>query len=246
MSWSFACDGDLHLDAVSKPTKTRKPNSVAKLRSYKDKLDFVVCVGDMIDHGADGSRTVCTSCSKNVADEFTEFVESYLAPLESASMPCKLCLGNHDYSKSSYPGLMMIKYIRDRHQATFASDPDMCSCYFFDHKGVRFIVMGVFPKNIAWLKFVLDKTVKGVPIVFIYHYNTDPSEPWADWWKDDQRELFFTAIAGLNVIAIINGHWHASMTKTYRGIPIIHASGEDRLCIVKMTDKGTILAIDHI
>ena len=249
--WSFAIDGDLHYDVLADPSKaftTRKPSSVLKLKAAKP--HFVIVPGDMIEHGADGSKPWYKGCSRaKVADELSVFQSDYMGQVEAAGIKCYCCLGNHDYSRN-YPDMNVLSFIRDHYGATYnKGDPDSSGCYSFDYCGVRFAVLGVFPKDIVWTKALLARTSATMPLIFVWHYNTDPSQPWSDWWSQAQRATFFDLIqdrvdAG-KVLCIFNGHMHGSTSSIFRGVNVVVASGNDKLCIVRMSGTN-VQSITHL
>lgn len=234
--WTFAIDGDLHYDAVSEPgvVNCRKPNSVAKLVASKP--EFVICPGDMLCSAADGSAGLFEcwdACKKPRPNEFTPFVDMYLKPLAGHGIKAYLCPGNHDFSRM-YPSYRMLKYIRDTHGATYTSDSETSGCYSFQHRGIGFIVCGVYPKDVSWLKAELKKYHVDMPLWFVWHYNTDVTQPYSDWWTIMERGLFLDAIKGRVVLGIINGHLHVNAHTKWMDIPVILGSGDDKMVLVNM------------
>jgi len=109
-------------------------------------------------------------------------LNDYLIPIEKLGIPVKICVGNHDINRVRNPNLTILKYIRDRYNATYSwLDYNNSSCYKFEHNGVLFMCLGLYPKNLEWLKKNLPKDATK-PIIFFYHYSTDPEFALSDWW----------------------------------------------------------------
>ena len=236
--WYFTCDSDIHvgwenkLDINDKPIM-RKFNSVGIIKKYHDDfhLDFSLCVGDMTHHGSDKkSRDLCDcyTCPSN-GNEMSAFLEKYHHPLENYGIPLKLCIGNHDVNRCWYPDNSMLNFIKLKHNSTYSwFYPKQSSCYFFDHKGFRFICLGLYPHNIKWLLSVLPEDVKK-PLIFYYHYNTQPHEYMSNWWSDKEKNNFFDIIKNYNVKLIINGHNHITKYEKWNDIPNILCGGDPPL-----------------
>lgn len=228
MLWNFACESDLHFDQAG---TCLKPNSVQKIITFNktNKLDFVVCPGDLTDTGADGG-----CCSKSL-NELAEFVDQYVSPLEANGIPVKATVGNHDFNKGRYPCAGIVKYIQRKYDATYSwSNYDMSGCYTYTHNGVQFISLGVYPKNLKWLSEVLPSD-KQAPLIIYYHYNPDKNEPFGDWWTDEEKLAFYTIIKDYNVLLIINGHWHTTRVTMWNNFKIIHCAGNP--VVIKMIDQ---------
>lgn len=229
MQWKFACESDLHFNQAG---SCDKPDSVKKLLELHktSPLDFIVCPGDLTDTGSDGSGCCC----KKSVNELNEFIDNYVSPLESNGIPVKASIGNHDYSRT-YPFNGVEKYIQRKYGATYSwKDHDTSGCYTFNHNGVQFICLGVYPKDLKWLNGVLPADKKA-PIIIYYHYNTLKSEPFGDWWSEDEKLAFYNIIKDYNLICIINGHWHTSCGTTWNNFKIIHCAGQP--VIMEMVDQ---------
>lgn len=227
MKWYFACESDLHFGQSG---TSIKPFSVGKLinENAKQKIDFVICDGDLTDTASDGC-----CCSKSV-NELSNYIDNYVAPLEINGIQVKATIGNHDINRQKHPCANVMKYIRNKYNATYSwTDPDMSGCYSFMHNGVQFISLGVYPKNLNWLKSVLPVDRKN-PIVIFYHYNTYKNEPFGDWWTETEKLAFYDIIKNYNVLTIVNGHWHTSCITDWNGIRIIH--GAHTIALVEMDD----------
>jgi hypothetical protein len=241
--WSFICDSDVHYgdhnDSEGIP-ESRK-NSVAKILQINSqkKIDFVLCVGDILNNAADGHK-LCGCCVPDSnGNQYQAFIDKYLVPIENGGIGIKLCVGNHDIDKWKYPALSILKLIHDKNGGTYSwFQPDLASCYTFIHKGIQFICMGVYPRNLEWLRNNLP-TDKTQPIIFFYHYNTSLTEPFADWWSDEEKDSFHQTISSYNVKLIVNGHCHTSKTSSWRDIPYIICANNPVIVNVSGSGSGS-------
>lgn len=225
--WHFACDSDQHycypIDDPNGQPHSRKNDIVQQIAEInsKYKLDLLICPGDLTDHGADGSK-MCLCCKKDqLGNEYDALITEYITPIKDMGIDVKICPGNHDVWKWTYPKVSILKYIRDTYGGTYSwFNVDNSGCYKFIHKGITFICMGVYPKNLDWLKKNLPAN-KSDPLVIFYHYNTNPAEPWSDWWTDLEKSAFYDTIVSYNIKLLINGHCHTTKTGTWRDIPYV-------------------------
>lgn len=224
--WYFLCDSDLHF-GVTKDEQgnllSRKPNQIAKIQSLHTKygLDLLLCVGDSLNNAADGSKLGgCCQTDPN-GNQYQALITQYINPIEQMGIPVKVCVGNHDIDRWKYINQSILKLIRDRYGGTYSwFDFENSSCYTFIHKNIQFICMGVYPKNLTWLQQHLPVN-KYQPIVIYYHFNTNPVEPFSDWWTAPEKEAFYNLISTYNIQLIVNGHWHTSKKDVWRGMPYI-------------------------
>jgi len=220
--WYFACDSDQHFEYSSGNPISRKGNFMNQIVSLKQQhnIDLLLSVGDATQNGADGSSFCCCK-SNQFGNEYQLFMENYVDPIEKMGISTKICIGNHDINKWKFPNIALLKFIRDKYNATYSwCNTDEAGYYTFIHKGFRFICLGLYPKNIDWLKKNLPND-KVTPIIIFYHYNTDPIDPYADWWSDDEKDKFYNAIAEYNVKLIINGHMHMTKQGLWKNIPYL-------------------------
>lgn len=230
--WYFACDSDQHyVYPVGNPDGqpiSRKGDIVNKITTLNNQygLDLLICPGDTTDQGADGSK-MCSCCSVDIlGNQYNAFISKYVVPISSLGINVKICPGNHDINKWTYPNVSILKYIRDTYNGTYSwCQTENSACYKFIHKGFTFICMGIYPKNLNWLKNNLP-TNKSEPVIIFYHYNTNPTEPFADWWTEKEKQAFYDIISSHNIKLIINGHWHTSRTGIWNNIPYLLCAGE--------------------
>jgi predicted phosphodiesterase len=242
-TWCFVCDSDLHYgtdDDKPRPEKGNRTQLLTELKKTHD-IDLMLCPGDLTNRGADGHPTGCKGDPN--ANQLEALISQCVKPIEALGVSVKLCPGNHDINRSDYWRLSVLKYVCDRHDATYSwFSPETSSCYTFMHKGLQFICMGIYPKNISWLKAHLPKNKKQ-PIVFYYHYNTRKGQPYSDWWSDKEKDTFFDTIYGYNVQAIINGHLHTTQISDIQNIKYILCA--DDMVLFEVT-KGVITKIQII
>lgn len=247
--WHFVCDSDVH--ATADGALRMKPNLVTRLVALDKEraVDFVLCVGDLTDHGLARARCgetgffgclgACIACACVRGDELATFIDYYETPLERAGFPVKLCPGNHD---AHIPGPRCHKgvfdHIAKKHGATTACEWRDACCYSFVHKGVHFLCLGVYPHNLAWLRAALPRDT-AAPLVLFYHYNTVPDEAFSNWWTPAEKNAFYGVIKGHNVALIVNGHLHATGDGMWRGIRVVRGAGDDKFALVGF--RGTTL-----
>lgn len=237
MSWFFVCDSDQHFEFTSGNIVSRKGNAVYRLlllqQSYH--IDFLLSVGDAICHGADGSQ-ISLCGTDQYGNEYQAFLDNYINQIEKMGIDVKLCIGNHDINKWKYPNVSLLKYIRDKHNGTYSwFKTDESGYYRFMHKGYVFMCLGLYPKNVDWLKKNLPID-NATPIIIYFHYNTDPNDPWSDWWTEEEKNKFYNAIAEYNVKLIINGHMHTTKHGIWNGIPYIVCADGPNLIEVNNTN----------
>lgn len=220
--WYFACESDMHFRVDNGVLSWQKGDYMAKYNRLKAlyPMDFLLSVGDVTERGNDGTRWWFFGIyhdSKN--DEFQKYLDNYVAPIERLGIPVKVCPGNHDVHKWDYPGVTILKYIRDRYGGNYSwFKDDESANYAFNHKGFRIISTGIYPKNLNNLKALLpvDKTV---PVILFNHYNVDVVGE--DWWPSSEIEAFYNTIKSYNIKLIVNGHSHETKTGIWRNIPYV-------------------------
>ena len=106
-------------------------------------------------------------------------------------------------------------------------------CYTKRKNNILFISLGVYPKNLKFLKKNLPGDTTA-PVIIFYHYNT-VNEPHSDWWSDEEKENFYQVIKDSNILAIINGHIHLSYKKKWRGFTMLNGGGSR---LVRMNMEG--------
>jgi hypothetical protein len=169
-------------------------------------------------------------------DQLSGLKEKWVKPLENAGLAVLLGLGNHDevHYFPYYPK-PVFRYIADRHNATYdLLNTYNSGCYTYYRNGILFLSLGIYPKNISYLRQNLPLN-RNVPIIIFYHYNSIEDEPYSDWWKTSEKIAFKESIASYNVLAIINGHCHQTYIKEWLGYKMLNGSGGE-LLLLEMND----------
>ncbi len=229
MIWYFICDGDVqykqHDDGRIAPLtadKDDKVNKIIELHKEHPELNLVIHAGDLLDKGND-------------TKSFEKFKSEYVHTIEKDDLKLLMCAGNHDtYVSFPYLCKPVFKYLKKKYDTTFAP---FCwkysGCYKRIHNGINFISMGVYPKNLRWLKNNLPS--KEEPVIIFYHYNT-ADNPFSDWWSASEKEKFYDVIKDHNILMLHNGHWHHSGITEWKEIKEVHGSG-GTVALIKM--EGT-------
>lgn len=233
----FVVEGDIHAKIVNNVPQIvpYKANPDSRLLHIDHKIDFVLCVGDLTNHGSDGTTgNIFEKCvNSNPSDnELKAFRDLYEKPVEK-HFKLYLCIGNHDMP-AGHKGVG--EYVQKKHNTTWPwfKSKWYGGCYKFKHKGVTFLCLGVYPNDLKWLASNLPS--KGEPVIIWYHYNTVIGEPWSDFWSVEDKFKFRDAVDGHNILAICNGHSHDTSIGLFADIPTIRGSG-NRPAVVQITDN---------
>jgi Icc-related predicted phosphoesterase len=247
--WNILLDGDNHYgntiyDDIALPRggKTITLHDILNIKN-KYKFDFIINTGDLCSHGYDNKCIFPLCCIKNGdVDEFSAFIDNYYRPLFNEGIKVYFTAGNHDtYVQWPYYKKPVFKFIKEVHGATYYMFSwKKSGCYSFCYNDVFFINMGVYPKNLSWLKKELEEVNKETPIVFIFHYVIADNVPYNDWWSNDEKEGFYNVIKDYNVILICNGHDHESRKDYWKDIPCIIGSGDRTFNLLKFNKTNFI------
>jgi len=248
-SWYVLVDGDLHYgDTIENNIplpRSGKKNTINNINnvSQKYKLDFIINTGDLCSHGYDNKCIFPFCCIKNGnIDEFDTYIKEYYNPIINSGYKLYLTCGNHDtYVEWPYYRKPVLKFIKEKHNATYnIFNWKTSGCYTFEHNGILFINMGVYPSNLEFLQNILSKIDNKKPIVFIYHFVTPNNVPYGDWWSDDEKNDFFNIINKYNVLLIINGHDHETRIDYWNNIPCIIGSGDNSYMLLEFRKDNFI------
>lgn len=221
----FVVDSDIHFKHEIKNYKADHVQKITDLAD-KEKVDALICVGDLTENGWDGKKSLCWKYGGDY-DQLTPLKEQYVK-LISKKMPVFLCAGNHDYYVPwPYIHHGVLEYIKDKHGA---------QRYSFDLGKLHFICLDRFPddESVSFLKKDIVKH-KDQDMVIFFHYN--PTGPWSDWWSDKDKERFYEIIKDYKIKALLVGHWHISQTTEWKGLKVIMAGGRQ---LAKCTYDGEI------
>jgi hypothetical protein len=230
--WAIVLSSDLHFGSVHSShgidIRDDKRDHVQKIIDMKDEhnVEIVISAGDITDYGTNGICCFCSNNNNNSEDELTPLINNWVKPLENAGLDVLLTAGNHDtYTGHPYFHKPVLRYLKKKYNATYWPWFWMKynGCYAYSKNNVLILSLGIYPKNLKFLKKNLPKDKKD-PVIIFYHYNT-VNEPYADWWKEDEKAAFYEVIKDYNIIAINNGHYHTTYEKEWRGFRIFNSAG---------------------
>lgn len=159
--------------------------------------------------------------------------------------------GNHDIAEQRTVVRKQIVARNRRRTGLHLSENGLHSSW--DWGNVHFINLNLYPgstdKAGQSLDFVKDDLAhnlskNGRPIVILHHYGFDPFSCEERWWTEQERETYYDAIKGFNVVAIFSGHNHAQSHRKWHDIDAYTAGrvSEANLLVVKVTPDKLIVA----
>lgn len=233
--WSIIISSDLHFG--NPEIRARKDYQLNKILELKEQenIQIVISAGDLTDDGTDGSKFWGLRSKQN--DQLSPLKKEWVEPLQNNDIIPLMTIGNHDsYTGHPYFYKPVFKYVKELHDATHYPWVWMnySGYYTFEHNGILFISCGKYPKYLKWIK---NNLTKDKPMILFYHYNT-VEEPFSDWWSDEDKDNFYELIKDYdNILCIINGHFHSSYIKEWRGFKILNGAGTSMLMINMDNDK---------
>lgn len=252
MKWSLLLISDLHYGTQPNGViGMRDPerfnlNHIQKLQK-ENNLQVIVAAGDLTDHGYDGKRCCLLPKKYNDGnvDEFGAFIDDFVLPIDAnGHIELLLGPGNHDsYSKFPYLHKPVFKYIKNRYDSTYNHiNFNKSNCYSRKINGVTFISMGIYPKNLSFLRKALPENYTD-PIVIFFHYNVLLAEKYSDWWSVSEKAEFYATIKKHNIIGVLHGHIHATSSKTWMDIPIFNGSSPTGPLLITFEDQTIVSAV---
>ncbi len=241
--WSIVLSSDLHFGSLKSVSgidiRKDKKDQVKQIIEMKDEhnVQMVISAGDLTEHGVDGKSFFC--CRKNTEDQLNPMIKKWVEPIENAGIDVLLTIGNHDtYTGHPYFYKPVFQYIKKKHNATCYPWIWMkySGCYTYTRNNILFISLGVYPKYLKFLRKHLPKD-RNYPIIIFYHYNTVDKEAYSDWWNDKEKEQFYQVIKDYNILAIINGHIHATYEKKWKNFTMLNAGGSKLIRMNMENDK---------
>jgi predicted phosphodiesterase len=219
MNWTVMIMGDLQFGSKDGCVY---PSRIENLKEYltTPNLRAVISAGDLTDHGYGKSLL----CFKHPDNELLEYKEQFVKPIDEAGIELLMCHGNHDtYVPKPYIYKPVLRWLYQRYpDCTKFMNYRYSVCYKRTINGVDFISMGIYPKNLEWLKNHINATR---PTIIFFHFNIVSSEPYGKWWKEEEKEAFYQVIKHCNVLALVHGHYHKSYTTFWKDIPVYNGSG---------------------
>lgn len=187
----FALFSDLHITTVNPQPTEDLQNAVNDVNSLKS-IDFVLVSGDISNLG----DTVSLKIAKQT--------------LQKLNMPYYIIPGNHDVRWSEPQAINFKRVFKDNK-------------FTFTHKGFQFIGFTTAPltksnngsiqkQDINWMKTVLKKTGKQMPIFVVTHYPLQTGD--VDNWFE-----MTDVLRKYNIQAVLGGHYHRNVLFNYDEIP---------------------------
>lgn len=212
MTITFLLDSDLHFKYGIIEYKSDHVNKIIEQVS-KEKIDALICAGDLTNNGWDGSHILCWKYGGEY-DQLSPLKEQFVEPLEK-HLPVYLCHGNHDkYVPRPYIHHGVLNYIKKRHGGLM---------YSFDINDIHFVCLGMYPdkKALEYLKKDMEKNLDKNVVIF-FHFNLVGQ--YSDWWSDEEKENFYNVIKNYKIVALLVGHIHISKIYNWKGYPVIVSS----------------------
>lgn len=245
MKWSLLLISDLHFEkqmdgSIGMRNPKRFNLETIKSLQQDNGLEVVVSAGDLTNHGFNGA-SLCGLFQKDNVDEFGGFIEKFVNPLESMGLNLLLCGGNHDtYVKWPYKSKPVLQYIQKKYSSTYSYfDFYKSNCYKREIHGIDFISMGIYPKNLKWLRKNLPKDFTK-PVIIFFHFNFIQEEPYSNWWDILEKLQFHSTIKKYNIIGILHGHVHSTSVKKWESIPVFNGSSPSGSLLIEFDDSKII------
>lgn len=233
MSFSFLLTSDHHHKESTPGNPRRNPVTLCADPLASD--DFVIFAGDATDKGR--------------AYEINEFQTEFVDVVEGMGRRVNCVPGNHDYFTKWYEqiipckkGSPAMKYFENRGEL---------KPYFFDHKNVRFISLGMYPTSSA--RLFLRNRMEGYfgPVVLFWHYNLEGAWSEGDeehpFTKTDKDELWLLLSSfGTQIKGILCGHHHVSAKSFWKHWPVYQAAGDHHIARLIYHPDRKDLFVDYI
>ena len=211
-------DSDLHYGwSGLEPREIKKSHPG---RIVKSSASIVIVTGDLTDDGRNGAK-INLGLTKfrygGRRNQLKSLMTNYVTPIEESGKKVYLCSGNHDKGKQIlkvFRNQPVRRAIRQRHGA---------NTYAVEHEGLRFLIMGKYPKELIWLSNQLREHSDS-PHIIAFHYNLQGK--YSDWWPDAVKDRFYKIIKDYRIVAILVGHTHISDVSVWQGIQVITSSNK--------------------
>ena len=187
----FVLFTDLHISPTNHQPTEDLQNAVNDVNAMKN-IDFVIVAGDVTESGDNESLLIV----KKV--------------LQKLHITYCIIPGNHE-TKWSESGATDFQRIFGDDKFSFAHK----GCQFIGFNTGPIIKMGdghIAPQDINWMKNVLKKTGKSIPIFVITHYPLQTGD--VDNWFS-----MTDVLRKYNIQAIFGGHYHRNALLSYDGLP---------------------------
>jgi cytolysin (calcineurin-like family phosphatase) len=190
-----------------------------------DKPLGVLVLGDLIDDGAVPARS---------EKQFEFWLRDFGVNGEGTlHLPVYEGFGNHDLSPNRFVQQAIIERNKRRSGLTAVCEKGLH--YSWDWHGIHFVQLNLYPGD-AWqkesrygpahdpegaLKFLVEDLRTSVgdsgrPVILAHHY-----DPRDDWWLDQEKSAYYTAIKNYNILCIIHGHTGTGIYQ-WNGIDVVN------------------------
>ena len=222
--FSFIQITDHHLPASeSQLTRGYSPwhafrTTLRHIAQHHANVDFIVSTGDLVDGGTDAEYQHLREAlgiretSAPPGPQRMNFVET-LHATSLRDMPMYFLPGNHDTRESFFRNMFPSSDMRALNVA-------------FMLKGVQFVCIDWGAANKAvpsqgMFDFLSRALERDAPSIILTHHHVTPmGMAYVDAFLADNLDEFTHIIAGRNVLAIFNGHTHATFEAQLAGVPV--------------------------
>ncbi len=234
MAIRLVIDSDLHFRNGSiRPDKSHHETLIKKL-AESEKLDAVICAGDLTEKGYDGKKFMCWQYGG--PDDQVTPLRNFVDALQPV-VPVYLCEGNHD---QYVPWPYLHKGVRDlvhqRHGDSIYSWKMLKEGHQY-----HFICLGVYPDKKA-RKFLAAelKANPGAKFVIYFHYNVEGA--WSDWWTSEEKKMFLDIIEPyrIDIRLIIVGHRHSNYLINWKGYNVVSGASTRLVVCTVSPDSVTM------
>lgn len=216
MSLVLLLDSDTHFSHGQ--IRDDKKNNVKNM--LKEPEGIVLLAGD-ITNGNAPTFWQWLTCSIPYDNCTQVFKRDYLQPLEKKHK-VYFVAGNHDReakfrNSPGWPDYMEIDELAIQKYGSVNYTVEL------SHNVLLVAFGDLYPtkETLEWFKSLnIDRER---PLIMMWHYNT-LSEPFADWWSDQEKEHFWNVIEPYNLLCIFNGHFHQSNYQRYNGVHMVKAA----------------------
>ncbi len=190
-------------------------------------VDFIVSTGDLVDGGTDAEYQHLREAlgiretSAPPGPQRVNFVETLQSPSDAQrrdatsirDMPMYFLPGNHDTRDNFFRNMFPSSDLRALNVA-------------FMHKGVQFVCVDWGAANKAvpsqgMFDFLARALQSDAPSIILTHHHVTPAGmAYVDSFLADELDEFARLIAGRSVLAIFNGHTHATFEGELAGVPV--------------------------
>jgi len=184
-------------------------------------MDFIVSTGDLVDGGTDAEYQHFRD-ALDIRASSAPPGPQYVSIEGLRDMPMYFLAGNHDaranFFRNMFPPSTALRSAQD-------ATPRALNVTF-THQGVQFVCIdwGAANKAVAstgMFEFLARALQSDAPSIILTHHHVTPMDmAYVDAFLADELGEFERLIAGRNVLAIMNGHTHATFEGQLAGVPV--------------------------